>query len=78
MFQSHSCLKLLHKIEEIFNIPIGYFGETYRLEIIPSGTKINPSEILFPKIEDEQVQAQIEKLNKSKQDKNRDSETNSE
>lgn len=28
--------------------------------------KINPSEILFPKIEDEQVQAQIEKLNKSK------------
>ena len=32
--------------------------------------KINPSEILFPKIEDEQVQAQIEKLNKSKQDKN--------
>jgi hypothetical protein len=30
------------------------------------GTKINPSEILFPKIEDEQVQAQIEKLNKSK------------
>jgi methionyl-tRNA synthetase len=33
-------------------------------------TKINPSEILFPKIEDEQVQAQIEKLNKSKQDKN--------
>jgi methionyl-tRNA synthetase len=62
--------KTAHRIEEIFNIPIGYFGETYRLEIIPSGTKINPSEILFPKIEDEQVAFQIEKLNKSKQDKN--------
>ena len=35
-------------------------------QIIPSGTKINPSEILFPKIEDEQVQAQVEKLHKSK------------
>ena len=33
--------------------------------IIPSGTKINPSEILFPKIEDEQIAFQIEKLNKS-------------
>ncbi len=32
--------------------------------------KINPSEILFPKIEDEQIAFQIEKLNKSKQDKN--------
>ena len=62
--------KTAHRIEEIFNIPIGYFGETYRLEIIPSGTKINPSEILFPNIEDEQVAFQIEKLNKSKQDKN--------
>ena len=29
--------------------------------------KINPSQILFPKIEDEQVAFQIEKLNKSKQ-----------
>ncbi|HUM51900.1 MAG TPA: methionine--tRNA ligase, partial [Chitinophagales bacterium] len=29
-------------------------------------TKINPSQILFPKIEDEQVAFQIEKLNKSK------------
>ncbi len=32
--------------------------------------KINPSQILFPKIEDEQVAFQIEKLNKSKQVKN--------
>ncbi|MCC6584725.1 MAG: methionine--tRNA ligase, partial [Chitinophagales bacterium] len=49
-----------NKIQRIFNINEGEF------EYIPSGTKINPSEILFPKIEDEQVQAQIEKLNKSK------------
>jgi len=32
--------------------------------------KINPSQILFPKIEDEQIAFQIEKLNRSKQDKN--------
>ncbi len=56
--------KTSKKIEEFlisFNIVVnnGY-------QFIPSGTKINPSEILFPKIEDEQVQAQIEKLNKSK------------
>jgi methionyl-tRNA synthetase len=53
--------KTSKKIDNIFNIVVnnGY-------QFIPSGTKINPSEILFPKIEDEQVQAQIEKLNKSK------------
>jgi methionyl-tRNA synthetase len=72
------CLKILlpktsEKIESIFNTNIisqvdnrVQDSTTY----IPSGTKIKPSEILFPKIEDEQVQAQIEKLNKSKQDKN--------
>jgi methionyl-tRNA synthetase len=42
----------------------------YKGMLLFGGDKINPSEILFPKIEDEQVQAQIEKLNKSKQDKN--------
>ncbi len=34
--------------------------------IIPAGTKTHPSQILFPKIEDEQVAFQMEKLNKSK------------
>jgi methionyl-tRNA synthetase len=43
--------KTANKIKTLFN---GFKG------------KINPSEILFPKIEDEQVQAQIDKLNKSK------------
>ncbi|MBK9791580.1 MAG: methionine--tRNA ligase [Sphingobacteriales bacterium] len=53
--------KTSKKIDNIFNIVVnnGY-------QFIPSGTKINQSQILFPKIEDEQVQAQIEKLNKSK------------
>jgi methionyl-tRNA synthetase len=50
-----------NKIHHILNIKNGGV-----FQYIPSGHKINPSEILFPKIEDEQVQAQIEKLNKSK------------
>lgn len=63
--------KSSQKIEKIFNTTISYkddgiFNKGDVLNIIPPGTKINPSEILFPKIEDEQVQAQIEKLNKSK------------
>jgi len=68
--------KTANKIAQIFNTKIEYnindtkFAKGQVVNIIPSGTKINPSQILFPKIEDEQVQAQIEKLNKSKQDKN--------
>ncbi len=60
------------KIDEIFDVTNTYREvskdnpELIIETIIPSGTKINPSEILFPKIEDEQVQAQIEKLHKSK------------
>lgn len=53
-----------NKIHHILNIKNGGV-----FQYIPSGHKINPSEILFPKIEDEQVQAQIEKLNKSKAQK---------
>jgi len=41
-------------------------NDIFRLDESADTLKINPSEILFPKIEDEQVQAQIEKLNKSK------------
>lgn len=49
--------KTADKIQSIFNI----VNNT-----LSSGTKINPSQILFPKIEDEQIAFQIEKLNKSK------------
>ncbi|MFN8294718.1 MAG: methionine--tRNA ligase [Chitinophagales bacterium] len=60
--------KTANKIEAIFNIiePIsnGILNDTI---FIPSGTKINPSQILFPKIEDEQIAFQMEKLNKSKE-----------
>ncbi len=61
--------KTSQKIENLFNVDTkielnNAFGSF--AQIIPSGTKINPSEILFPKIEDEQVAFQIEKLNKSK------------
>ncbi|MBP6660114.1 MAG: methionine--tRNA ligase, partial [Chitinophagales bacterium] len=63
--------KTSKKIENIFNVDTEYNYKNgckigTSVEFIPSGTKINPSEILFPKIEDEQVQAQIEKLHKSK------------
>lgn len=60
------------RIEQIFNVDTqynyehGYSIGTYT-EFISPGTKINPSEILFPKIEDEQIAFQIEKLNKSKE-----------
>ena len=64
------------KIGRVFNLkPLSnnifygnYWGRFYEnVEVfVAAGHKINPSEILFPKIEDEQVQAQIEKLNKSK------------
>ena len=75
--------KVSKKILSIFNVecvkwPNDYndAGEKYDFLngefnfYIKPGTKINPSEILFPKIEDEQVAFQVEKLNKSKQDKN--------
>ncbi len=63
--------KTSKKIENIFNVDTEYNYKNgckigTSVEFIPSGTKINPSEILFPKIEDEQVAFQIEKLNKSK------------
>lgn len=44
--------------------------QIFKLDESLEKIKINPSEILFPKIEDEQVAFQVEKLNKSKQDKN--------
>ena len=75
--------KASNKILSIFNVnkirwPKDYIdaGEKYDFIngefdfLIKSGTKINPSQILFPKIEDEQVAFQIEKLSKSKHDKN--------
>lgn len=52
------------KIERILNIKKDNWYEGNIL--LASGTKINESEILFPKIEDEQVQQQLAKLNKSK------------
>ncbi len=61
--------KTSNKIAEIFNVTFEYYYENldkHLLGVIPSGTKINPSEILFPKIEDEQVAFQIAKLNESK------------
>ena len=64
------------KISRIFNLkPLStniFYGNYWERffenpeVFVLAGTKINSSEILFPKIEDEQVQAQIEKLNKSK------------
>lgn len=54
------------RIKNIFKLETVVTKKGMIRNIIPSGTKINPSEILFPKIEDEQVQAQIEKLNRSK------------
>lgn len=51
--------KVAGKIEHIFNID--------STEKILAGTIINASEILFPKIEDEQVAFQVDKLNMSKQ-----------
>ena len=50
--------KASKKIKQIFNLS--------SVNQILINHKINPSQILFPKIEDEQVAFQIEKLNKSK------------
>ncbi|MBK9328919.1 MAG: methionine--tRNA ligase [Sphingobacteriales bacterium] len=66
--------KTAKKIESIMHIQVEYnesglndFRNGKIIQIIPAGTKINPSEILFPKIEDEQIAFQIDKLNKTKQ-----------
>jgi methionyl-tRNA synthetase len=69
--------KTSNKIESIFNVDIvQQVNERIRNNstFIPAGTKINPSEILFPKIEDEQIQQQLAKLNTSKME-NTQSET---
>jgi len=53
--------KAAGRIDAIFNVVFEDINQ-----LIPPETKINPSEILFPKIEDVQVAFQVEKLNKSK------------
>ncbi|HRH56912.1 MAG TPA: methionine--tRNA ligase [Chitinophagales bacterium] len=61
--------KTATQIENIFNVDLVSSYEEHRHHfgfIIPSNTLINASQILFERITDEQVQAQIEKLNKSK------------
>lgn len=60
--------KTAEKIESIFNFRVSdVFAKRLNfMNFIPSGTKINSSQILFPKIEDEQVAFQIAKLNESK------------
>ena len=62
--------KTSSKLELLFNFKLRSDFNTSNnpyMNIIPSGTKINPSQILFPKIEDEQVAFQMEKLKKSKE-----------
>lgn len=64
--------KTANKIDEILNFDTSILFAQNKIlwQSIPLGNKINKSIILVPKIEDEQVAFQLEKLNKSKQDKN--------
>ena len=54
------------KLSRIFGVKKGLWVGEDDQAIVPAGTKLGKPELLFEKIEDEQIQFQIEKLEKSK------------
>lgn len=61
------------KLKHILNIspaetenPLGWSDITTKEDLLPAGHKINTSELLFSKIEDDQMQKQLDKLEASK------------
>src|SRR5574344_121088 len=56
------------KLQHILNINTKKWQDGGRIDLLKAGDKINPPELLFEKVEDEQVAAQVEKLQKTKED----------
>lgn len=54
------------KLKNILNVSSSDSTKENRIENLPSGHQINKSELLFSKIEDEQIQQQLDKLTASK------------
>ncbi|MBN2778171.1 MAG: methionine--tRNA ligase [Bacteroidales bacterium] len=55
------------KLIKILNIDKPDWDDANKFDIIESGHKINSAELLFERIEDEAIAAQVEKLNKTKE-----------
>ncbi len=54
------------KLMKMLNYGGNLWAQAGQMNLLPRGHQLNPPVLLFDKIEDEQVQFQIEKLNKSK------------
>ena len=54
------------KLVAMLNIPKYLWSEAGRADLVPEGHQLNAGEILFSKIEDVQIEAQIQKLEASK------------
>lgn len=55
-----------NKLQKILNLPKLSWMEAGSINILKENAIINPAELLFEKIEDEEIQKQIDKLNESK------------
>ena len=56
------------KLQKILNIDTHHWQDGGRIDLLKAGDKVNEPELLFEKIEDAQVNAQIEKLHRTKED----------
>ena len=54
------------KLRGFLNVPAGKWGDIGRENLLPAGHKINKSDLLFEKIEDDIIQKQIDKLMNTK------------
>ncbi|MFV0530578.1 MAG: methionine--tRNA ligase [Flavobacteriales bacterium] len=58
------------KLKNFLNIDSISWNQVAEMELLPAGHKINPSELLFNRIEDETIEIQIKKLEENKTKKN--------
>mgnify|MGYP003945758849 CR=1 FL=1 len=56
------------KLMKMLNYGGNLWGDAGRMDLMSHGHQMNPAQLLFEKIEDEEVQAQIDKLTQSKVD----------
>lgn len=57
-----------HKLKNILNIADCSWEDAGRNDILDAGSQLNKPELLFAKIEDAEIEAQVEKLNQSKKE----------
>jgi len=56
----------IQKLEKIINVENLTYNQSGQTDILPTGHRINKAELLFEKIEDDAIQAQVNKLEETK------------